>query len=75
VVLSAFKQAEDRSSTLVRLFNSGDVEAHAILRTDAAISEAFDVNLLEERQSALPVESGGIELRLGPKRIRTIEIE
>ncbi len=74
VVLSALKQAEDRPSTIVRLFNPGDVEARAILRTDAAIAEAFDLNLLEERQATLPVESGGIELRLGPKRIRTIEI-
>jgi hypothetical protein len=33
------------------------------------------LSLLEERQATLPVESQGIELRLGPKRIRTIEIE
>jgi alpha-mannosidase len=75
VVLSAFKKAEDRPTTIVRLFNPGEIEARAILRTEAAIAGAFDLSLLEERQATLPVESQGIELRLGPKRIRTIEIE
>ena len=74
VVLSALKQAEDRSATIVRLFNPGDVEAHAVVATDAPIEQAYAVNFLEERQSALTIENGGVTLRLGPKQIQTIEL-
>ena len=74
LVLSALKQAEDRSSVVVRLFNPGDEEAHAVLSVDAPMGQAFALNFLEERQGALATESGGIELRLGPKRIQTIEL-
>ena len=74
VVLSALKQAEDRSSTIVRLFNPGDADADVILSTGAPIAQAFAVNFLEERQAALTIGSGGVELRLKPKQIQTIEL-
>jgi hypothetical protein len=32
------------------------------------------VNFLEERQAALTIGSGGIEMRLTPKQIQTIEL-
>jgi hypothetical protein len=56
VVLSAFKQAEERSSVIVRTFNPGDEEAHAVISMDARIAQAFVVNFLEERQDVLAVE-------------------
>ena len=74
VVLSALKQAEDRSSTIVRLFNPGDEAATVGLSADAPIAHAFAVNFLEERQRELQVENGGIELELMPKQIQTIEL-
>jgi alpha-mannosidase len=74
VVLSALKQAEDRPTTIVRLFNPADEPADVIVRTDSPIAEAFAVNFLEERQQPLKVDDGGVALRLGPKQIRTIEI-
>jgi alpha-mannosidase len=74
VVLSALKQAEDRSSTIVRLCNPGDEPASIVLGLDAPIAQAFAVNFLEERQGRLPVEDGGVSLALAPKQIQTIEI-
>ena len=74
VVLSALKQAEDRSSVIVRLFNPGDVDADAFLSVDAPIAHAFAVNFLEERRGALAVENGRVPLRLTPKQIQTIEL-
>ena len=74
VVLSALKQAEDRETTVVRLFNPGDEAADILVSTDAPIAQAFAVNFLEERQDTLPIESGGIAVRLEPKQTRTIEI-
>ena len=74
VVLSALKQGEDRSSTILRLFNPGDEEAVATLNVDAPIAQAFAVNFLEERQAALTVDAGRIALRLTPKQVQTIEL-
>jgi alpha-mannosidase len=74
VVLSALKQAEDRSSLIVRLFNPGDEDAHAVLSVDAPIVQAFAVNFLEEHQGALAIEQGGVALRLKPRQIQTIEL-
>jgi alpha-mannosidase len=74
VVLSALKQAEDRSSTIVRLFNPGDEEAAVVLDAGDPIVHAFAVNFLEERQAALTIGNSGIELLLKPKQIQTIEL-
>ena len=74
VVLSALKQTEERSSTIVRLFNPGDEDAQIVVSTDAPIAQAFAVNFLEERQAALTIDSGGVALRLTPRQIQTIEI-
>jgi mannosylglycerate hydrolase len=74
VVLSALKQAEDRSSVVVRLFNPGDKAAHAVVSTGATIQTAFAVNFLEERQESLAIENGGVTLTLQPKQIQTIEL-
>ena len=62
-MLSALKQAEDRSSTIVRLFNPGDETASVVLRLDAPIAQAFAVNFLEERQEALAPRTAGFTLR------------
>jgi alpha-mannosidase len=74
VVLSALKQAEDRSSTIVRLFNPGDDDASVFLSAGDPIAEAFAVNFLEERQAALQIGNRGVELRFKPKQIQTIEL-
>ena len=74
VVLSALKQAEDRSSTIARLFNPGNDAATVGLSVDAPIAQAFAVNFLEERQAALTIDAGRIALRLTPKQVQTIEL-
>jgi alpha-mannosidase len=74
VVLSALKQADDRASVIVRLFNPGDEETRVSVSPGITIAQAFAVNLLEERQQELAIENGAVALRLGPKQIQTIEI-
>ena len=74
VVLSALKQAEDRGSIILRLFNPDEREARASIHVDAAVAGAHEVNLLEERQAGLRIEAGAIPVTLGPHQIRTIEI-
>jgi alpha-mannosidase len=73
-VLSALKQAEERSTMIVRLFNPGDEEAQAVVHVNAPVVQAFAVNFLEERQENLGVEDGAVSLRLRPRQIQTIEL-
>lgn len=75
VVLSALKQAEAGGSVIMRLFNPDDAEASATVAIDTPIDAAFEVNLLEERQSEIRVQSTAIPIRLAPHQIKTIEIQ
>ena len=74
IVLSALKQTEDRPTTIMRLFNPGDEAAQIVVSTGAPVAQAFSVNFLEERQGALPIDNGGVALRLSPRQIQTIEL-
>jgi len=73
-VLSALKRAEDRASVIARLFNPDPADARVTLLFDAPVAEAYDVNLLEDRQSALAVDGRTIHVTLAPHRIRTVEV-
>jgi len=74
VVLSALKQAEDRASLIVRLFNPGDEPAEARLVVDRPIAQAFAVNFLEERREELGAAASTLTIRLRPRQIQTIEL-
>ena len=74
LVMSALKQAEDRASIMIRLFNPGDEDAYATLSMDEPVHEAFAVNFLEEHHGRMALEDGAIAVRLTPHQIQTIEI-
>jgi alpha-mannosidase len=74
VTLSAMKRGDDRESVMVRLFNPGDRDGDVTVEPDFDVTEAYEVNLLEERQQPLPVAEDGVRVRLTPHQIRTIEL-
>jgi mannosylglycerate hydrolase len=74
LVLSALKQAEERSTMIVRLFNPDNEEAQAVIQMNLPLVQAFAVNLLEERQENLSVEDDAVSVRLKPRQIQTIEL-
>ena len=73
-VLSALKQAESGASLIVRLFNPDDAAASASIELDTPVDAAYEVNLLEERQSEIRLQSGTIPIALRPHEIKTVEI-
>ena len=73
-VLSALKQAESGASLIVRLFNPEDAAASASIELDTPVDAAYEVNLLEERQSEIRLQSGTIPIALRPHEIKTVEI-
>jgi alpha-mannosidase len=74
VVLSAVKKAEDRDSVIVRLFNPGDIDADVELTPDFTVTQAFAVNFLEARESALTKNGDRVSVSLKPHQIQTIEL-
>jgi alpha-mannosidase len=74
VVVSAIKQAEERPTSIVRLFNPEDEPVEATLTFDPPVSRAYAVDFLETRQQELPVGGSAVVVRLGPRQIQTIEV-
>jgi len=72
VMLSALKWSEDGSGPVIRVYN---VEGRAVpleVVSDALLrGEAESLNLLEERQSAIPGEPGRLRTTVGAKKIQT----
>lgn len=76
-VLSALKRADDRDSLVLRVFNPGAAEARLRVTAGAGggLRAAHRTDLREQRRERLPLVDGGVELRLGPARIETLELE
>ena len=73
--VTAVKHAEDRNTTIVRLVNLGDKPQSVKIGMQSSIAEAFNLNLAEERLSAIRVDaSGHISLLIDPRKIVTIEL-
>lgn len=74
LVLSAIKKAENGNSVVVRLFNPTALEQKAVLKMGIPVKEAWQTNLIEKRERALPMECGAVELCIGPGKIITLEL-
>ncbi len=71
--LSSFKRAEQRDSLIVRIWNPTPVQVIGTLRLLQSPSEAFTVNLAEERERRLTLEGNSLALQLSPKRVLSFE--
>lgn len=73
--VAAFKQAEDRpGSYAVRLFNPTAKPVDGTIKTFKPIKRAWRTNLNEEREEALKPEGKSLKLRVGAKKIVTVEL-
>ncbi|MBI4556334.1 MAG: hypothetical protein HY706_02005 [Candidatus Hydrogenedentes bacterium] len=74
--LTAFKRAEDRpESFVVRIFNPTDKAIIGTLKTHRPIQQAWLTNLNEDRQKPLQTNGGALTLKLGKKKIVTVEFQ
>ncbi|MCE5322509.1 glycosyl hydrolase-related protein [bacterium] len=78
VIISAVKFAEDQPSdgaaVIVRLFESKDEPAKAVLSTKWSIIKAEETNMLEEQGKALQANGNSISLDFGKSEIKTIKL-
>ncbi|MEO6402006.1 MAG: glycoside hydrolase family 38 C-terminal domain-containing protein, partial [Vicinamibacteria bacterium] len=75
VVVSALKKADDRDAVVIRLFNPGDVPVQTQMNVARTLKSAHVTNLREQRLMPLTLQDGGVTLILGPRKIKTIELE
>lgn len=79
IVLSAVKRSEDGEMLVVRVFNVGDEAVSANLRLAFPIEAAFELNMNEEKhsaissqQSAVSGQRSAIEVSVGAKQVKTL---
>ena len=73
--LSALKKAEERSSIIVRFFNTSAEREKLSVKLSALFTAAHLCNLDEVRLADLNTADGKLELEVDAKKIITVELE
>ena len=74
--LTAFKRAEDRKGTyVVRLFNPTNQVINGLLKVFKRLKRAWLTNLNEERKEILKTSDNTVKLKVGKKKIVTVEFQ
>jgi len=76
LIVSAFKQAQDRETCVLRVFNPTGETIQGAIRLRASLKGAYLTDLNETRISALElVDQSTVSVEAGPGKIVTIELE
>lgn len=73
-ITSIVKKADKRNSLVLRLYNPSKSQTDAMVTTWKPIKEAHSLDLEEQRTGDLPVTGGKLKLKVGAKKIVTVEI-
>ena len=75
IIIETIKPCEDAERALIlRVYESEGTRTKAVLGTSEAFAEAFETNMLEEVQAALPMQQHKLELSFRPFEIKTIKL-
>jgi alpha-mannosidase len=75
VIIETVKQAEDGNGIIVRLYESQRKRGPVQVRFGRAVHTAWTTNLLEENESALPINQDSVSLDLRPYQIVTLRVK
>lgn len=75
VILETVKQAEEGCGTILRLYESENARTNVTLTLPAAVTGAWETNLLEETEQELNVADGTVRFVMKPYEIKTILIK
>ncbi len=73
IIFSALKKAENSDHLVLRLYNPTEESQPGNVRFGNGIDQVWETNLNEERQGAVQVDDGNINLIVPPKKIMTLE--
>jgi alpha-mannosidase len=74
IIIETVKRADYGNGIIVRLYESQRKRGPVHLHAGFAIESAWETNLLEENEAALPVENDSIQLDLRPYQIMTLRL-
>jgi len=74
IIIETVKRAEDGDGIIVRLYESQRKRGPATVRFACPVAAAWETNLLEENQAALPVAGDAVSLELRPYQIVTLRV-
>jgi mannosylglycerate hydrolase len=74
LVLSSIKKSEDRETIIIRLYNPSEEDTTGELSIGFDLSEAYLINMNEERLKPLMVSSGIINFKAGHGKVISIEL-
>jgi alpha-mannosidase len=74
VLIETVKQAEDSSDIVLRLYESQGMSARTRLRVALPIFRLQETDLMEENARDLAIDGDGVDLRLDPFEIRTLQL-
>ncbi|MCP4537860.1 MAG: alpha-mannosidase [Chloroflexi bacterium] len=75
VIVETVKPAEDGSGDIVvRLYEAKRTATRCTLSTSLSVAEAFQTNMLENVQTALPCEDGQLTLEFRPFEVKTVRL-
>lgn len=72
--VSCIKQAEDRESVIIRIYNVMTEAVTAEIKTATPIGKAYRVNMNETREEKAVFEEDTVKVELRPDEIATVEI-
>ncbi len=72
LILDTVKKAEDSTDLVLRLYETHGVRGTTALESPWPVRQAWIANLLEEKQTEIPVKDGRLLLQFGPFQIITL---
>src|SRR5262249_32059718 len=74
VIIETVKQAEDGHGIIVRLYENQRNRGKVNIKAGFTLAEAHHCNLLEENETALPVEDNQVQIEITPYQIVTLRL-
>jgi alpha-mannosidase len=74
VVIETIKLAEDGNGLIVRMYEDQRNRGKATIKTNFALAEAHQCNILEEDETPLPVNGNEIQIDFAPYQIITLRL-
>ena len=75
VVVETVKKAEEAPGLIVRLYEAHGRRGPVTLSFGPPLRAAYECNLVEEEERAIPHEENELRFRIGPYQIRTFRVE
>lgn len=75
IIIETVKKAEDSDDIIIRMFETWNSRTNTVLNFGLPVESVAECNLMEEKDSALELTDGKLELTFKPFEIKTIKVK